>query len=174
MAFWQHHNWALTPQCTRGCHCNILQSNQTQTWIQKSRLPNELQGFYCWIPVLRHLKGRAIACCIYAGEQANGFLESRVVAINIVGWLLFFPANRKLSETLGVKETSCPTDHALRHLLERPAANFQLLFYLTRTKEPWPQPVETSFEKSPKSSQMGGANLGDNIVPVGPNGEELT
>ena len=50
----------------------------------------------------------------------------------------------------------------------------QLLLYLTRTREPFPQPVETSFVKSPKSSQMGGANLGDNIVPVGLNGEEQT
>ena len=124
--------------------------------------------------VLRHLEGRVIACCIYAGEQANGFLESKDVAINIAGWLLFFPAYRKLSEALGVKETSCPTDHARRHLLERPAANLQLFLYLNRTREPCPQPVETSFVKSPKSSQMGGANLGDNIVPVGPNGEELT
>ena len=91
-----------------------------------------------------------------------------------MGWLLSFPANRKPSETFWVKETSCPTDHALRHLLERPAANLQLLLYLTRTREPCPQLVETSFIKSPKSSQIGGANLGDNIVPVGPNGEELT
>ena len=133
-----------------------------------------MQGFYCWIPVLRHLEGRAIACCIYAGEQASGFLETKVVAINIAGWLLFFPAYRKLSEALGVKETSCTTDHAMRHLLERPASNMQLLLYLTRTREPCPQPFETSFIKSLKSSQMGGTNLGDNIVPVGPNGQELT
>ena len=142
------------------------------TLNSKILAPFWIARFYCWIPVLRHLEGRTIICCIYAGEQASGFLETKVVAINIVGWLLFFPANRKLSETSGVKETSCPTDHALRHRLERPAANFQLLFYLTRTKEPWPQPVETSFVKSPKSSQMGGANLGDNIVPVGLNGED--
>ena len=148
MAFWQHHNWALTPQCPRCCPCNIFQSNQTQPWIQKSRLPNELQGFYCWIPVLSHLKGRAIACCIYAGEKANGFLESRVVAINIVGWLLSFPANRKPSETFWVKETSCPTDHAMRHLLKRPASNMQLLLYLIRTKETFLQTVETTLKRA--------------------------
>ena len=73
-----------------------------------------------------------------------------------------------------MKETSCPTDHALRHLLERPAANLQLLLHLTRTREPFPQPVETSLVKSPKSSQMGGPKLRDNRVPVGLNGEELT
>ena len=115
-----------------------------------------------------------MTCCIYAGEQASGFLETKVVAINIAGCLLSFSANKKPSETSGVKETSCPTDHALRHLLERPAANLQLFLYLNRTREPCPQLVETSFIKSPKSSQIGGANLGDNIVPVGPNGEELT
>ena len=81
---------------------------------------------------------------------------------------------RKLSEALGVKETSCPTDHAMRLLLEISTANLPLLLYLTRTREPCHQPVETIFVKSLKSSQMGGANLGDNIVPVGPNGEELT
>lgn len=149
----------MTRQCPRVCPCNILQPNQTQPRFKKYRLPSELQGFYCWIPVLRHLGGRAMACCIYAGEQASGFLESKDVPINITGWLLFFPANRKPSETSGVKETSCPTDHALRHLLERPAANLQLLLYLSTTREPCPQPVETSFVKSLKSSQKGGANL---------------
>ena len=49
----------------------------------------------------------------------------------------------------------------------------QLLLYLTKIREACLQPVETSFVKSPKSSQMGGANLGDNIVPVAPNAEEL-
>ena len=92
--------------------------------------------------------GRAMTCCIYAGEQANGFLESKDVAINIAGWLLFFPAYRKLSEALGVKETSCSTDHAMRHLLERPASNMQLLLYLTRTKEPCIQPVETTLKRA--------------------------
>jgi hypothetical protein len=117
--------------------------------------------------VLRHLEGRVIACCIYAGEQANGFLESKVRAINIVCWVLFFPPNRKLSETSGVKETSCPTDHAMRLLLEISTANLPLLLYLTRTREPCPQPFETSFIKSLKSSQMGGANLGDYIDQMG-------
>ena len=103
--------------------------------------------------------GRAMTCCIYAGEQAIDFLENKDANINMLVWLLFFPANRKLSETSGVKETSCPSDHAMRLLLERSTANLQLLLYLTRTREPCPQPVETSFVKSPKSSQMGGANL---------------
>jgi hypothetical protein len=39
------------------------------------------------------------------GEQANGFLESKVVAIDIAACLLFFPANRRQSESLGVKQT---------------------------------------------------------------------
>jgi hypothetical protein len=125
----------------------------------KIQAPLWIARFYCWIPVLRHLEGRAIACFIYADEQKSGFFESKVVAINITGWLLFFLANSNPSETLGVKETSCPTDHALRHLLERPAANLQLLLYLTKIREACLQPVETSFVKSLKSSQMGGANL---------------
>ena len=89
-----------------------------------------------------------MTCCIYAGEQASGFLETKVVAINIAGWLLSFPANRKPSETFGVKETSGTTDHAMRHLLERPASNMQLLLYLTRTKEPCIQPVETTLKRA--------------------------
>ena len=125
-AFWQLHNWAVALQSPTGCPWSILQPIHTEPWIKKSRLPCALQGFYCWIPVLRHLRD-------WVGNQARGFLESKDVAINITDWILFFPANRKPNEASEVMETSCPTAHPLRHLLEGPVAHLQLLLCLMRT-----------------------------------------
>ena len=40
------------------------------------------------------------ACCIYAGEQASGFLEfsGKDEILNIEGQHLFLPANRKVAK----------------------------------------------------------------------------
>lgn len=65
---------------------------------KKSRLLCELQGFYCWNPVFRHLEGWGSDCRIYAGEQASNVLEfsGKVEIINREGQHLFLPVKRKV------------------------------------------------------------------------------
>lgn len=57
--------------------------------------------------MLRYLEEMDRVYCIYAGEQAIDFLENKDANINMLVWLLFFPAKR-----IKARSQRCRRPHA--------------------------------------------------------------